>query len=127
MPQQKIYLVGAGITGWEGFNSKALEVIGKAEVLIGPQRHLDIFPDFKGEKQPLGDVDAQEFGESLPNLTVGNHDSDLAIGARGGRPDGVASTAQPGAGIETALQRWIGPAAADQSIEPETSCRAPED
>jgi len=56
MPQQKIYLVGAGITGWEGFNSKALEVIGAAEVLIGPQRHLDIFPDFKGEKQPLGDL-----------------------------------------------------------------------
>ena len=31
MPQ-KIYLVGAGITGWEGFGRKALEVIGKAEV-----------------------------------------------------------------------------------------------
>ena len=57
MPQ-KIYLVGAGITGWEGFGNKALEVIGKAEVLIGHQRHLDIFPDFRGEKRPLEDLSA---------------------------------------------------------------------
>ncbi len=56
MPHQKIYLVGAGIEGWEGFGAKALEVIGKAEVLIGHKRHLDIFPDFPGEKQELGDL-----------------------------------------------------------------------
>ncbi|OGR33467.1 MAG: precorrin-6Y-methylase [Desulfuromonadales bacterium GWC2_61_20] len=56
MPQQKIYLVGAGIVGWEGVGKKALEVVGKAEVLIGHQRHLDIFPDFKGEKQVLDDL-----------------------------------------------------------------------
>ncbi|MEI6704103.1 MAG: precorrin-6y C5,15-methyltransferase (decarboxylating) subunit CbiE, partial [Deltaproteobacteria bacterium] len=54
MSQQKIYLVGAGITGWEGFGAKALEIIGKAEALIGHQRHLDIFPDFGGEKMLLG-------------------------------------------------------------------------
>jgi precorrin-6Y C5,15-methyltransferase (decarboxylating) len=52
MPQ-KIYLVGAGITGWEGFGKKALEVIGKSEVMIGHQRHLDIFPEFRGEKRVL--------------------------------------------------------------------------
>uniref|UniRef100_A0A831UDS6 Precorrin-6y C5,15-methyltransferase (Decarboxylating) subunit CbiE n=1 Tax=Geobacter metallireducens TaxID=28232 RepID=A0A831UDS6_GEOME len=56
MPHQKIYLVGAGIEGWEGFGAKALEVIGKAEVLVGHKRHLDIFPDFKGKKQELGDL-----------------------------------------------------------------------
>ncbi|RII29476.1 MAG: cobalamin biosynthesis bifunctional protein CbiET [Geobacter sp.] len=56
MIQEKIYLVGAGIKGWEGFGSKALEIIAKAEVLIGHQRHLDIFPDFAGEKMPLGDL-----------------------------------------------------------------------
>ncbi|MBI2354759.1 MAG: precorrin-6y C5,15-methyltransferase (decarboxylating) subunit CbiE [Deltaproteobacteria bacterium] len=56
MRQQKIYLVGAGIEGWEGFGSKALEIIAKAEVMIGHQRHLDIFPDFAGEKMPLGDL-----------------------------------------------------------------------
>ncbi len=56
MPQQKIYLVGAGIVGWEGVGAKALEVIRKAEVMIGHQRHLDIFPEFKGEKQALDDL-----------------------------------------------------------------------
>lgn len=55
MPQQKIYLIGAGIEGWEGFGSRALEVINSAELLIGHQRLLDIFPDFKGEKQTFGD------------------------------------------------------------------------
>jgi precorrin-6Y C5,15-methyltransferase (decarboxylating) len=56
MAQQKIYLVGAGMAGWEGFSSKALEIIGRAEVLIGHQRHLDIFPDFTGRKIELGDL-----------------------------------------------------------------------
>jgi len=56
MSQQKIYLVGAGIEGWEGFGSKALEIIGNSEVMVGHQRHLDIFPDFAGEKMPLGDL-----------------------------------------------------------------------
>jgi len=67
MSQQKIYLVGAGITGWEGFGSKALEVIGKAEVLIGHQRHLDNFPDFAGEKLLLEDLSIML--ESLKNST----------------------------------------------------------
>ncbi len=56
MSQQKIYLVGAGIKGWEGFGARALEIIAKSEVLIGAQRHLDIFPDFGGEKRVLGDL-----------------------------------------------------------------------
>lgn len=56
MPQHKIYLVGAGIEGWEGFGSKALEAINSAELLIGHQRLLDIFPDFKGEKQTISDL-----------------------------------------------------------------------
>lgn len=56
MAQQKIYLVGAGITGWEGLGSKALEVIRGADLLIGHQRHLDNFPDFAGKKQLLGDL-----------------------------------------------------------------------
>ena len=58
MHQEKIYLVGAGIEGWEGFGARALEVINEAEVLIGHQRHLDTFPDFRGEKRVLGDLSA---------------------------------------------------------------------
>lgn len=56
MAQGKIYLVGAGIEGWEGFGKQALEIIDKAEVLIGHQRLLDIFPNFQGEKRPLEDL-----------------------------------------------------------------------
>ncbi|HWI41336.1 MAG TPA: precorrin-6y C5,15-methyltransferase (decarboxylating) subunit CbiE, partial [Verrucomicrobiae bacterium] len=58
MPQQKICLVGAGIEGWEGFGSRALEAIREAEVLIGAQRLLDLFPDFAGEKMVLDDLSA---------------------------------------------------------------------
>lgn len=50
MTQQKIYLVGAGIEGWEGFSASALDIIAKTEVLIGHQRHLDIFPAYAGQK-----------------------------------------------------------------------------
>jgi precorrin-6Y C5,15-methyltransferase (decarboxylating) len=56
MTHEKIYLIGAGIEGWEGFGGKAIEVINEAELLIGHQRLLDIFPDFKGEKQTFGDL-----------------------------------------------------------------------
>lgn len=56
MAQQTIYLVGAGMAGWEGFSTKALEIISSAEILIGNQRHLDLFSDFSGEKMLLGDL-----------------------------------------------------------------------
>jgi len=56
MSHKKIFLVGAGIEGWEGFGAKALEVINSADLLIGHQRHLDIFPDFAGKKQTYGDL-----------------------------------------------------------------------
>lgn len=56
MPQQTIYLIGAGFTGWDGFPAMALEIISKADIMIGHQRHLTIFPDFKGEKKELGDL-----------------------------------------------------------------------
>lgn len=71
MAQQRIYLVGAGITGWEGFTSKALDIIGKADVMIGHQRHLDIFPDFSGTKRVLGDLsELMDFLKSTDQRTV---------------------------------------------------------
>jgi precorrin-6Y C5,15-methyltransferase (decarboxylating) len=71
MAQQKVYLVGAGITGWEGFGGKALEVISKAEVLIGHQRLLDIFPEFKGRKMVMDDLSIMlDFLKSTEKRTV---------------------------------------------------------
>ena len=56
MAEHTIYLIGAGFTGWDGFPAKALEIIRTADIMIGHQRHLDIFPDFTGEKRELGDL-----------------------------------------------------------------------
>lgn len=56
MAQHTIYLIGAGFTGWDGFPANALEIIGKADILIGHQRHLAIFPDFAGERRDLGEL-----------------------------------------------------------------------
>lgn len=56
MVQQTIYLIGAGFTGWDGFPAKALEIINTADIMIGHQRHLSIFPDFTGEKRTLGEL-----------------------------------------------------------------------
>jgi precorrin-6Y C5,15-methyltransferase (decarboxylating) len=56
MTLQKIYLIGAGFTGWDGFPAKALEIISTADIMIGHQRHLAIFPDFTGEKRELGEL-----------------------------------------------------------------------
>jgi precorrin-6Y C5,15-methyltransferase (decarboxylating) len=58
MKQQTIYLIGAGFTGWDGFPAKALEIIAAAEIMVGHQRHLEIFPDFNGEKRELGNLPA---------------------------------------------------------------------
>ncbi|MBJ6725425.1 precorrin-6y C5,15-methyltransferase (decarboxylating) subunit CbiE [Geomesophilobacter sediminis] len=71
MPKQKICLVGAGIEGWEGFGKQALAVIDNAEVLIGSQRLLDIFPDFPGEKRLLEDLSIMlEYLRSTEKMTV---------------------------------------------------------
>ena len=56
MAEQTIYLIGAGFTGWDGFPARALDIIATADILIGHQRHLAIFPDFAGEKRELGDL-----------------------------------------------------------------------
>lgn len=58
MAQDTIYLIGAGIEGQEGFSAKALEIIAKAGLLIGRQRHLDRFPEFSGEKVVLPELPA---------------------------------------------------------------------
>ncbi|UFS71793.1 precorrin-6y C5,15-methyltransferase (decarboxylating) subunit CbiE [Geomonas sp. RF6] len=71
MEQQKIFLVGAGIEGWEGFGKQALDVINSAEVLIGHKRLLEIFPDFPGEKRSMDDLSAMlEYLKTTTRRTV---------------------------------------------------------
>jgi precorrin-6Y C5,15-methyltransferase (decarboxylating) len=51
---KKIYVIGAGVEGQEGFSGRALELVGKARILMGGERQLELFPDFEGEKVVIG-------------------------------------------------------------------------
>jgi len=61
---KKIYVIGAGVEGQEGFSRRALDIIGQAHVLFGRARLLSLFPDFPGEKI---DID-QDFSEVVNRL-----------------------------------------------------------
>ena len=50
----KIYVIGAGVEGQEGFSQRSLELIGKADLLIGGERQLALFPEFSGETLTIG-------------------------------------------------------------------------
>jgi precorrin-6Y C5,15-methyltransferase (decarboxylating) len=50
----KIYVIGAGVKGHEEFGQRALELIRQADLLIGGERQLALFPDFPGEKLAVG-------------------------------------------------------------------------
>ncbi len=50
----KIYVIGAGVEGQEGFSRRSLELIGKADILFGAERQLQLFPEFSGEKVVIG-------------------------------------------------------------------------
>jgi len=55
----RIYVIGAGVEGQEGFSQRALELVEQADLLIGGSRQLDLFPDFSGEKMAIeGDLPA---------------------------------------------------------------------
>jgi precorrin-6Y C5,15-methyltransferase (decarboxylating) len=47
---KKIYVIGAGVEGQEGFSRRALDLVGQADVLFGRPKQLALFPDFPGEK-----------------------------------------------------------------------------
>ncbi|WP_305045439.1 precorrin-6y C5,15-methyltransferase (decarboxylating) subunit CbiE [Geoalkalibacter sp.] len=47
---KKIYVIGAGVEGQEGFGRRALELIAQARVLIGGERQLALFPEHPGRK-----------------------------------------------------------------------------
>ncbi len=47
---KKVYVIGAGVEGQEGFSGRALDIISQADTLFGSERLLELFPDFAGEK-----------------------------------------------------------------------------
>jgi precorrin-6Y C5,15-methyltransferase (decarboxylating) len=61
---KKIYVIGAGVEGQEGFSRRALDIVGQADILFGRPKQLALFPDFPGEKV---DID-QNFSEVVNQL-----------------------------------------------------------
>ena len=61
---KKIFVVGAGVEGQEGFSGRALELIRSSQILMGPARHLALFPEFSGEKVDIA-KNAAEIVERL--------------------------------------------------------------
>ena len=51
---KKIYVIGAGVEGQEGFSQRSLELIKKADLLVGGERQLDLFPMFDRTKMVIG-------------------------------------------------------------------------
>ncbi len=51
---KSIHVIGAGIAGQEGFTPQAQELIAQADLLLGADRLLELFPDFKGETLAIG-------------------------------------------------------------------------
>ncbi len=49
-----VYVIGAGIEGQEGFSGRALDLVEQADLLIGGERQLELFPDFKGDTLAIG-------------------------------------------------------------------------
>lgn len=48
--RDKVYIIGVGEEGPKGLGDVAFEIVRKAEVLLGGERHLCFFQDFPGEK-----------------------------------------------------------------------------
>jgi precorrin-6Y C5,15-methyltransferase (decarboxylating) len=61
---KKIYVIGAGVEGQEGFSRRALELVMQADILFGRPKQLALFPDFSGEKV---DID-QNFSDVVNRL-----------------------------------------------------------
>lgn len=49
-------VVGIGLDGVAGLTSSVRQILGKATLLVGSDRHLSYFPDHPGERLVLGDI-----------------------------------------------------------------------
>ena len=51
-----IYVIGTGVEGEEGFSQRVLDLIGKAEILMGTASQLELFRDSTAEKRVIGET-----------------------------------------------------------------------
>jgi len=62
--RRAVTLVGVGDDGCLGLSSRAVNAVAAAQVLVGGERHLAFFPQFKGERVVLKD----KLGETLDRV-----------------------------------------------------------
>jgi precorrin-6Y C5,15-methyltransferase (decarboxylating) len=62
--QPRIHIVGVGGDGLAGLTSRARELLSSAEVVFGAETVLDLLPELRAERRPLG-VDLHEATEQV--------------------------------------------------------------
>ncbi|MDO3377527.1 precorrin-6y C5,15-methyltransferase (decarboxylating) subunit CbiE [Geoalkalibacter halelectricus] len=69
---KKIYVIGAGVEGHEGFGRRSLDLIAQAGLLIGGERQLELFPEHPGRKVSIGNnlAEVVELLTNTQELTV---------------------------------------------------------
>ena len=81
--QSRIHIIGLGVEGRESLSNKALKLVESASLLIGGERHLDEFPEFKGERFILRS-NLKEMLEVINNLSrLTSHVSPVVVLASG--------------------------------------------
>jgi precorrin-6Y C5,15-methyltransferase (decarboxylating) len=77
--RRAVTLVGIGDDGCAGLTSRAMNAIASAQVLVGGERHLAFFPDFRGERIVL----ASGLGAVLDRVSALAEEHDVCILASG--------------------------------------------
>jgi precorrin-6Y C5,15-methyltransferase (decarboxylating) len=73
-----IYVVGIGLDGAEGLTRSTRQIIKRASLLVGSDRHLSYFPEHLGERLVLGD-----FAAAIERI---RHTSDAVVVLTSGDP-----------------------------------------
>jgi precorrin-6Y C5,15-methyltransferase (decarboxylating) len=66
-PESRLHIIGIGSDGLAGLTSRARELLEAAEVIFGPESVLELLPQLRGERRPLGS-DLQEAANQLASL-----------------------------------------------------------
>ena len=85
--QSRIHIIGLGVEGRESLSNKALNLVESSSLLIGGERHLDEFPEFKGERFVLRS-NLKEMLEVIEcfNSSLITHPSSLVVVLASGDP-----------------------------------------
>ena len=74
-----VTVIGIGDDGCAGLTARAANAVACASVLVGGERHLAFFPQFKGERIVL----KEKLGEALDRVATLAHEHNVAILASG--------------------------------------------